>query len=157
MLMWNFIVKYLIKCIIDHWRWVCCFTLYIYIYIYIIYIYIYIYIFVEYKLTANGRFVDRLPYSYGWVDDLRLASELPHFLLCLESSSRALIRVSFFIIYFPCFDEIITQYVEIWDLHLVMYYDTCDMAILDILLFVDEMVWFHSDVSFEKLFMHVLD
>jgi len=51
----------------------------------------------------------------------------------------------------------ITQYVEIWDLYLVMCYDTCDMAIFEILLSVDEMLWYYSAASFEKLIIHVLD
>jgi len=31
------------------------------------------------------------------------------------------------------------------------------MTILEILLFFDEMLWYYSVASFEKLFMHVLD
>jgi len=37
-----------------------------------------------------------------------------------------------------------------------MYSDTCDIANLEILLFVDEMLWCYSAVSFENLIMHVL-
>jgi len=66
-----------------------------------------------------------------------------------------MIRVSVVCRLFSYFDEIITQYVEIWDLYLVIYYDTCDMAILEILLFVDEVLCSYSAASFEKLFMHV--
>ena len=40
------------------------------------------------------------------------------FHLCLESRFRALIRMSVFCCLFFMFDEIITQYVEIWDLYL---------------------------------------
>jgi hypothetical protein len=40
----------------------------------------------------------------------------------------------------------------IWSetLYLVAYYDTCDMAILEILLCDDEMLWYYSAVSLEK-------
>jgi len=39
-----------------------------------------------------------------------------------------------------------------------MYYDTCDMIILEILLCDDEMLWYYSAESFEKkLIVHVLD
>jgi len=33
----------------------------------------------------------------------------------------------------------------------MMYYDTCDMTILEILLFVDEMLCYYSDVIFWKI------
>ena len=54
------------------------------------------------------------------------------------------------------FGETVTQYVEIWDLYLMMYYDACGVAVLEIL-FVDEMLWYYSAASFERLIMHVLN
>jgi len=57
---------------------------------------------------------------------------------------------------FFMFGETVTQYVEIWDLYLMMYYDACGVAVLEIL-FVDEMLWYYSAASFEKLIMHVLN
>ena len=38
-----------------------------------------------------------------------------------------------------------------------MYYDTYNMAILEILLSVDEMLWYYSATMFWKIIMHVLD
>jgi len=32
-----------------------------------------------------------------------------------------------------------------------MYYDTYDMAILEISLYVDEMLWYYSSTSFKKI------
>jgi len=40
---------------------------------------------------------------------------------------------------------------------MVMYYDNCDMAMLEVLSSVDEMLGYYSAASFEKLFMHVLN
>jgi len=54
-----------------------------------------------------------------------------------------------FVIYILWLYEI--SHTVCWDLRfiLVMYYDTCDMTILEFS--VDEMLWYYSAASFEKV------
>jgi len=80
-------------------------------------------------IWSNPSWLFGLPstYLYEWVDGLQDWVVL--FFLVLEASFGA---TSF---------------------HLC-YYDTCDVAILEIL-FANEMLWYYSAASCEKLFMHV--
>jgi len=118
-------------------------------------------------LNPSGRLVDRLPNLYEWIDDLhdwfsfdcellRTSFAAVSFTLCLGSSLGLWLRCQTYTICLcfaqTCYLLILRFEILFGDVLWCMWH-----GYFEIILYVDEMLWYYSTASFEKLIMHVLD